>query len=124
MKWRIRDLVDKAFEVSYETYAGGIHRLVQTIFADEDRQVSRGQSVLIKIKQVEIPRNHLSFIDTYARHPLGNIISLVDDVPKKIDKPRKVSVAAFQAWNEGVIEKGDVVGVVDFVLTEIKERVA
>lgn len=124
MKWRIRDLVDKAFEVSYETYAGGVHRLVQAIFADEDRQVSKGQTVLIKIKPVEIPRNHLSFICAYARHPLGNIISLVEDVPKKIDRPRKVGIAAFQVWDEGVIEKGDVVGVVDFVLTEIKERVA
>jgi hypothetical protein len=121
MKWRIRDLVDKAFEVKYEGTAGGIHRLLHAIVADEDMGISRGEVALIKIKPIEIPRNHVSYMCAYARNPLGNAIALVDEVPKLIDKPRQVKVAAFQAWKDGTIRKGDVIGVVDFVLAEFKK---
>lgn len=119
MKWRIKDLVEKAHEISYAS-VGGISGVVQTIVSDEDVQVSKGQTVLVKIKPVIIPKNHISFLCAYARHPLGNIISLVSDAPKKIEELRSVEFAAFQAWEGGVIERGDVIGAVDCVQVEIK----
>lgn len=122
MKWRIKDLVEKAYEISY-TSVGGIRGVVQTIVSDEDVRVSKGQTLLIKIKPIVIPKNHISFLCAYARHPLGNAISLVNDTPKAIEEPRSVKFAAFQAWEEGTIEKGEVIGVVDCVQVEIK-RVA
>lgn len=121
MKWRIKDLVDKAFEISYETTSGGVHRGVHVIFADENVKVVKGQDTLIKIKPVDIPKHHLVFMDGYARHPLGNATTLIEDVPKKMDHPRRATQIAFQPWESGTIERGDVVGVAVFMLAEIRK---
>ncbi len=119
MKWRIKDLVDKAYEISYETSMGSVHRGARAIFANQNVKISKGQTALVKIKPVTIPMDHLSFMSAYARHPLGNVVSLMDDdAPKKLDKPRTVSLAVFLAWEDGRIEKDDVIGVVDFMLAE------
>ncbi len=118
MKWRIKDLVDKAFEISYETSGGGIHRGARVVFADQEVNVKKGQIFMIKIKPLQIPRHHLSFMSAYARHPLGNVMSLVDEKPKKLDKSRTVKEAVFLAWGDGKIETNDVIGVVDFMLAE------
>ncbi len=118
MKWRIKDLVDKAFEISYETSGSGIHRGARVVFADQDVNVTKGQLAVIKIKPLQIPRNHLSFMSAYARHPLGNVVSLVDEKPQKLDKTRNVTQAVFLVWGDGKVEKDDVIGVVDFILAE------
>jgi hypothetical protein len=118
MKWRIKDLVDKAFEISYETSGSAIHRGAKVIFADQDANVKRGKVSSIRIKPLQIPKHHLSFMSAYARHPLGNVISLVDEKPQKLDKNRTVKQAIFLAWEDGVVEKDDVIGVVDFMLVK------
>ncbi len=111
MSWRIRDLADKAFEASLETTTGAVRRELRAIFADEEVKVSKGKTFLIKIAPVDIPKNYLTFMGGYARHPLGNALALVDEYPKRIDQARKVRQAAFHAWGDGTVEKGDVIGV-------------
>ncbi len=123
MKWRIKDLVDKAFEVSYEAGGAGVHRGVHVVFANENLKVAKGVDTLIKIKPIDLPKNHLILIDAYARHPLGNVTALMEEVPKKMDQPRRVTQAAFQPWENGTVEKDDVIGVAIFMLAEIKKFV-
>jgi len=120
MSWKIRELMNKAFDVSLETSAGEIQREIRAIFADEDVRVSSGKSSLIPIVPFEIPKNFLSFLGGYARHPLGNTFSLVEEHPKRLDEARTIRKAAFHAWADGTVEKGDVIGVV--VLTFMGQR--
>jgi len=118
MKWRIKDLVDKAFEISYETAGGGIHRGARVVFSAQEAKIKKGEIARLKIKPLQIPKYHLSFMSAYARHPIGNVVSLVDHKPEKLDKTRTVKEAVFMAWEDGKIEKDDVIGVVDFMLAE------
>jgi hypothetical protein len=109
---------DKGYEVSYET-SNPIHKLVHTIFSDEEVVVLTGDTVLVKIVPMKIPENCLSFIDSYVRHPLGNTLMLIEDPQKKIEVPRMAMRVAFQGIADGRIEKGDVIGVVDFIHAEV-----
>ncbi len=118
MKWRLKDLVDKAFEISHETSVGSIHRGARVVFAAEKASVSKGDLRIITIKPLTIPANHLSFMSAYAKHPLGSVIALIDEAPKKLDKPKLLTKAVFHAWGEGEIETDDVVGVVNLMLAE------
>jgi hypothetical protein len=120
MSWRIRELMDKAFDVSLETSAGEIRREIRAIFADKDVPISAGKTALIPIVPFEIPKNFLSFLGGYARHPLGNTLSLVEEHPKRLDEARTIRKAAFHAWANGRVEKGDVIGVV--VMTFMGQR--
>jgi hypothetical protein len=119
MKWRIRDLVDKALEVSAEVKPGEIRGTVQAVVSDEDKKVTNGQTVVVKINPITIPPNHLILISGYARHPLGNLVSVIEDRPKTLEKTRRITKAAFNAWEAGNIEKGEVIGVVDLMLTKL-----
>ena len=68
---------------------------------------------------MKIPEHCLCFIDGYVRHPLGNTIMLIEDPQKKIEVPRIATRVAFQGIADGRIEKGDVIGVVDFIHAEV-----
>ncbi len=109
---------DKGYEISYET-SNPIHKLVNTIFADEDVVVLRGETITVRIEPVNIPKNCLCFLDSYVRHPMGNVIMLVENPQQKMESPRTAAHAVFHAMDDGRIEKGDVIGVVDFILAEV-----
>lgn len=113
-------MLDKA----YESTTGGVHRVLHALLADETVRVSKGQTVLVKIKPVEIPKDHLVSLCAYSRHPLGHAIAVVDDFPKRLEETRGIKVVAFQAWHDGVIKRGDVLGVANFVLTKLEKRIA
>lgn len=114
---RIKD-TDKGYEVSYET-SNPIHKIINTIFADEDAVVLQGETIDIKIAPLDIPKNCFCFLDSYVRHPVGNVIMLVEDPQKKMEFPRTATHAIFHGMDNGRVEKGDVIGVVDFVLAEV-----
>lgn len=118
---RIRDLVNKAFEVSAEVKSSEIKRVVHSLISNEDKEVKKGQTVLLEVTPVNIPPNYLIIIGGYARHPLGNVITVMEDIPKFIEKPRKITKVAFHAWDDGKVEKGEVVGVVDLMYTPLSK---
>lgn len=109
---------DRGYDASYET-SNPIHRAITTIFSDDEAVVLTGGTVIIKIVPLKIPENCLCFIDGYVRHPLGNTIMVVEDPQKKIEVPRIATHAVFHGMADGKVEKGDVIGVVDFVFAEV-----
>ncbi len=119
MKWRIKKLVDQAFDTQAVVKTGDIHRIIHVVISREDRKVSSGETVVMKITPIEIPKSHMVFIGGYARHPLGTIIAVIEEPPKMIDRDRIVEVAAFHSWRNGNIENGDVLGIVELVHTEL-----
>jgi len=112
-------LVDQAFDVQAVVKTGRTHRVIHAVISRQDKKVSNGETVVIKITPIEIPKSHLAFIGGYARHPLGTLIAVIEEPPKMIDANRRVKVAAFHAWKGGNVEKGDVIGIVELVQTEL-----
>jgi len=110
--------IDKGYDVSYET-SNPIHRVINTIFSDDELVILAGETITLKIVPLKIPENCLCFIDSYVRHPHGNIMMLIEDPQKKIEVPRTATHAVFHGMSDGRIEKGDVIGVVDFIYAEV-----
>jgi hypothetical protein len=109
---------DKGYDASYET-SNPVHRAITTIFSDDEVVVLKGETVVVKTVPLKIPENCLCFLDSYVRHPLGNTIMLIEDPQKKIEAPRKATHAVFHGMGDGRVEKGEVIGVVDFVSAEV-----
>jgi hypothetical protein len=108
----------KGYDVSYET-SNPIHRVISTIFSDAETIVLKGETIVVKIVPLKIPENCLCFLDGYVRHPVGNAIMLLEDPQKKIEVPRTATRAVFHGMEDGRIEQGDVIGVVDFIFAEV-----
>lgn len=109
---------DQGYDASYET-SNPIHRVISAIFSDDETVIVTGETVVIKIVPLKIPENCLSVIDSYVRHPYGNTIMLIEDPQQKIEVPRTAAHAVFHGMGDGRIEKGDVIGVVDFIYAEV-----
>ena len=109
---------DKGYDASYET-SNPIHRAISTIYSDDEVVVLKGETIIVKIVPLKIPENCLCFLDSYVRHPLGNAIMLIEDPQRKMEAPRIATHAVFHGMEDGRVEKGDVIGVVDFVFAEI-----
>lgn len=118
MKWRLKELVDKAFEVSHAVSEGVAHRAARPITVAEKIDVQKGDTKVIAIRPIVIPLNHLSFISAYARHPLGSVIAIISDEPRELNKPRVIKQAVFHAWDSGLVEENDIVGVLNFIHAE------
>jgi hypothetical protein len=110
--------IDKGYDASYET-SNPIHRVINAIFSDDEIVILAGETVTLKIVPLKIPENCLCFIDGYVRHPQGNTMMLIEDPQQKIEVPRTATHAVFHGMSDGRIEKGDVIGVVDFIYAEV-----
>lgn len=120
MRPRIKSMVDQAFERSKKftiTGAGGLDAVV----SDETIQVFANTVMPIRVEEIHIAKNHTISPCAYNRHPLGGVISVAEEIPKDITEERKIEFVMFISWENGTVEKGDILGVIDTYPIEIEE---
>ena len=115
-------MVDQAFERSQKFSITSGFGVLDTIIAAETVQVLANTVVTIRIEVIEIIKNHTIYPCAYNRHPLGSVISVAEEVPKPVTEERKIEFVMFMAWENGTVEKGDVIGVIDTLPIKIEER--
>ncbi len=102
----------KSFEVS--TYEYRIAPLTQwkTLVADESVRLLKNQPVIVKIKDVEIPKDTIVSPLSIMRHAYGVVIDVISkDFLKRVEEEKKITHAVFLPIQDGKIEKGDLIGV-------------
>ncbi len=86
----------------------------KVIVAAENTTLRRGEAVLVKIENVEIPGNAIVTPLSLMRNENGVLVDVYDSLPKtRIESPRELGHAAFLAVKNGRIEEGDLLGVVE-----------
>ena len=112
-KGKIGDQVEsKSFEVS--TYEYRIAPLTQwkTLVADESVRLLKNQPIIVKIKDVEIPKDTIVSPLSIMRHAYGVIIDVIGEgIPKKVEEEKRITHAVFLPIQDGKIEEGDLIGV-------------
>jgi hypothetical protein len=91
---------------------------VKSIIAKEKVKFKAGNIKAIKIKQIEIPGNHIGIISSYARNKFGHVIAIGESVALPIEMNRSADYATFIAALEGKLEKNDLIGIL--ILLPIK----
>lgn len=112
MRPRIKSMIDQAFETQKEYTISGSVGLI-AIISDEKIQIFANTVMPIRVREIKIPKNHTISPCAYNRHPLGSVISVAEEIPKTISEERKIEFVMFIAWENGIIEEGDVLGVID-----------
>jgi len=113
-------MVDEAFERSKKFSITGEHGELKTVIADEAVKVLANTVTPIRIELIQIPKNHIIQPCAYNRHPIGGIISIAEEAPKDLTEDRRIEFVMFIAWENGTVEKGDVLGVVDTLHIKIE----
>ncbi|WP_456471865.1 DUF22 domain-containing protein [Methanocaldococcus sp.] len=92
----------------------------ELIISEEDVKVKSGDIKPIKIREIKIPANCIIMICPYARHKLGSVISVGEEIPLPLEVDRKVDCATFAVALDGEIKKDDLLGVLLIIRAEKK----
>jgi len=90
---------------------GKIIGKMRAIVADEDVIIKANEAKPIKIKKIDVPENHITFLSAYAANRYGHAIAVGGEVHLPISMNKTVDHASFLASLDGKIEKDDLLGV-------------
>lgn len=98
---------------------GTIIGKLRAIIAAEDVEVMANESKPIKIKEIKIPANHITFLSAYAANRYGHAIAVGEEVHLPISLEKTVDHATFIASLDGNVKKNDLLGVLILLPVEI-----
>lgn len=96
----------------------------KVLIAEETVNVKKSEPVILKIKDVKIPENTILAPLSIMRHALGTTIDVIEKGITKVEDEKTITHAVFMPVDDGVVEKGDIVGVLKifFVKTGMIDR--
>ncbi|HDN74105.1 MAG TPA: DUF22 domain-containing protein [Archaeoglobus sp.] len=93
----------------------------ELLIAEEDKTIKKGELTLIKVKDITLdPKTVVSplFI---MRHGLGAVVDVYGTgKPRRIEDPQKITHALFYPIFDGVIKRGEMIGVLKVHSVELK----
>lgn len=95
------------------------------VIANERIEVKAGQPAVIKIYPVELHPKEITLTCPVSRHALGMLLGLYgsEGRPQLVENKRVYDKAVFLALREGVIEEGDLLGVMNVIIVyEVLEK--
>jgi hypothetical protein len=92
---------------------------LRAIIADEDLTVKANEAKPIKIKKIDIPENHITFLSAYAANRYGHAVAVGEEVHLPISMKKTVDHTSFLASLDGNIKKNDLLGVLILLPVEM-----
>ena len=97
----------------------------EMVIAKEDKEVKRNELVNIKINEIDLPPKAIALPCIIMRHALGVVASLATvGEPKNVEERRVLTEVIFQPICDGVVNKGELLGVVNVFYASIERRLA
>lgn len=86
----------------------------ELLVADETVRVKRGDVLRIRIKEVRLPPNTVVVPLSIMRNAYGTVLDVVQiGKPSRVEEEKRIQQAVFLAVEDGVIEEGDLIGVIN-----------
>ncbi|MBK5190717.1 MAG: DUF22 domain-containing protein [Methanosarcinales archaeon] len=103
----------------------GPHGEWEMLIAKEDKEVKKNELVNIKIEEIEFPPKAMVLPCNIMRHALGIVSSLAAvGEPKSVEERRVMDEALFHPICDGVVNKGDLLSVVNIFYASVERRLA
>ncbi|MDK2796320.1 MAG: hypothetical protein PWQ22_630 [Archaeoglobaceae archaeon] len=83
----------------------------KVLVAGESKEVYRGRIDRLKVEEVWLPPNTMIAPLNIARHAFGTTINVYTERLANIEEDKKIVEVVFASFDNGKVEKGDVVGV-------------
>lgn len=114
-----QELKDYEAQALGDFKVGTIIGKMRAIVADEDVDVKANEAKPIKIKKIDIPENHITFLSAYAANRYGHAVAVGEEVHLPISLKKTVDHASFLASLDGTVKKDDLLGVLILLPVEI-----
>ena len=94
----------------------------ELLVADETVKVKKGDVARIKIKELKIPPSTVVVPLSVMRNAYGTVLDVVQlGRPRKVEDEKKIQQAIFLAVDDGKIEEGDLIGVINVYYVGIED---
>ncbi len=95
------------------------------IIAREDVEVRRGEVMVIRIENVELPENTIPVPMAVMRHAMGTVLDIAHfGRPKAVEESKLITHAIFLPAFDGNVKRGDLLGVLNVYYISAGERAA
>ncbi len=95
----------------------------QPIIADEDKTVKKGKIEIIRIKKTYLPKNTMVSPLKILRNEMGLLVTLFKaGKPYLVEEEKEYDKAIFLPFYDGVVKKGDLLGVLKVYFVEINGK--
>ncbi len=115
-------LVTEAFSYGFTV---GPHGEWEIVIAKEDKEVKKNELVNIKIEEIDVPPKAIVLPCFIQRHALGIVPSLATvGKPTPVEERRVLDEVIFHPICDGVVNKGELLTVVNIFYAAIERRLA
>ena len=92
----------------------------ESIISDETVTLNKGEIKAVKIKPLELKPEEIIVSCPIIRNAIGCVLSIgVEGLPKRVEQARRITFAVFCAYQEGKIEKDELLGVINIFTTAV-----
>lgn len=93
----------------------------KVLVAREDVDVTKGSAFRIPVERIKLPQKTMVSPLSIMRHVLGTVVDVKMTERRKIEEEKEIDSAVFLSVSDGIVRKGDVVGIVKVYPTAVKE---
>lgn len=105
-------------EVRFKT---GRYAYWKVLIARENVELTKGLALKIPVEKVNLPPRTMVSPLSIMRHAFGSVVDVRMEMQKRIEEEKRIDSAIFLPVSDGVVKKGEVVGIVKVYPTAIKE---
>ncbi len=102
----------KRVDATSQMYKTSDYAYWKVLIAAEDVRVEKNRIAIVKIKEVRLPSNTIVSPLSIMRHGLGVVLDVYEQTPSRVEDEKKLVAVAFLPVDNGLIKKGDLIGVV------------
>ncbi|MDY6931487.1 MAG: DUF22 domain-containing protein [Halobacteriota archaeon] len=114
----IRCKINEKFLCEFDFKTGNVLGKTLYLIAAEGKEYYAGEIKPIKIEEVKIPKDRLMILSPYARHAVGHVIAIGEEISMPVEEDRSADYGLFVAGIAGEVKKGELIGVITLIPIE------
>jgi hypothetical protein len=91
----------------------------ECLVSDEDKKMEYGKPTILKVKEIQIPKNTIPYPFSITRHAYGTFIDIYLERPKKVEEEFVANKVVFLPITDGVVRKGEILGILNLYSIEV-----
>ncbi|MDI9611123.1 MAG: DUF22 domain-containing protein [Archaeoglobales archaeon] len=92
----------------------------ELLIADENKRVKAGETCIISLKKLKLPKNTIVSPFGIMRHPFGVVLDTIQKRMSKVEEEKEVEKAVFLPIENGDIRRGELVGIINIYDVEVR----
>ncbi|MEM4279103.1 MAG: DUF22 domain-containing protein [Archaeoglobaceae archaeon] len=105
-------------EVGFKT---GRYAYWKILIAREDVELTKGSAFRIPVEKIRLPPKTMISPLSIMRHALGTVVDVRMEKKRKIEEEKEIDSAIFLSISDGIVKRGEVVGIVKVYPTAVRE---